>query len=66
MEKTLPGRLLRSQSSEFGDRVYYVDKGRHHWIRDSEWLDVTFRTIIRTFRNRRGVRCRCVAISGAR
>lgn len=39
MEKTLSGRLLRSQSSEFGDRVYYVDKGRRHWIRDSEWLE---------------------------
>ena len=39
MEKTLPGRLLRSQGSEFGDRVYYVDKGRRHWIRDSKWLE---------------------------
>lgn len=38
MEKTLQGRLLRSQASEFGDRVYYVDKGRRHWVRDGEWL----------------------------
>lgn len=36
--KTLPGRLMRSQTSEFGDRVYYVDKGRRHWVRDGEWL----------------------------
>lgn len=38
MEKTLSGQLLRSQASEFGDRVYYVDKGRRHWVRDGEWL----------------------------
>lgn len=36
--RNLPGQLLRSQASEFGDRVYYVDKGRRHWVRDGEWL----------------------------
>lgn len=38
MKKILPGQLLRSQASEFGDRVYYVDKGRRYWVRDGEWL----------------------------
>jgi SAM-dependent methyltransferase len=38
MNKNLPGILLRSPKSEFGDRVYYVDSGRRHWIRDGEWL----------------------------
>jgi SAM-dependent methyltransferase len=38
MKKILPGQLLRSQASEFGDRVFYVDKGRRHWVRDGEWL----------------------------
>ncbi len=38
IKKTLPGRLLRSQTSEFGDRVYYVYNGRRHWVRDGEWL----------------------------
>jgi SAM-dependent methyltransferase len=37
-EKVLPGRLFRSQSSEFADRVYYVDQGRRRWVRDGEWL----------------------------
>jgi predicted SAM-dependent methyltransferase len=38
MEKSRPGVLLRSQASEFGDKVYYVDRGRRHWVRDGEWL----------------------------
>jgi SAM-dependent methyltransferase len=38
VKKTLPGVLLRSPTSEFGDRVFYVDQGRRHWVRDGEWL----------------------------
>ncbi len=38
MKKILPGVLLRSQASEFGDKVYYVDRGRRYWIRDGKWL----------------------------
>lgn len=38
MPKSLPGVLLRSPSSVFGERVYYVDRGRRHWIRDGAWL----------------------------
>lgn len=38
MKKTLPGVLLRSPLSEFGDKVFYVDRGRRHWVRDGEWL----------------------------
>jgi predicted SAM-dependent methyltransferase len=38
MEKSRPGVLLRSQASEFGDKVYYVYRGRRHWVRDGEWL----------------------------
>jgi len=38
-KKFLPGRLLRSQTSEFGDRVFYVNLGRRHWVRDGEWLN---------------------------
>lgn len=34
----LPGLLLRSTTSEFGERVFYVDRGRRHWVRDGEWL----------------------------
>jgi SAM-dependent methyltransferase len=36
--KTLPGVLLRSPTSEFGDKVFYVDRGCRHWVRDGEWL----------------------------
>jgi SAM-dependent methyltransferase len=36
--KTLPGKLFRSRASESGDKVYYVEAGRRHWIRDDEWL----------------------------
>jgi SAM-dependent methyltransferase len=39
MEKTLSGQIIRSQNSEFGDKVFYVDKGRRHWVRDGEWLN---------------------------
>lgn len=35
---TLPGILLRSESPEFGNRVYYVEYGRRHWVRDASWL----------------------------
>lgn len=38
MKKTLPGVLIRSSLSEFGDKVFYVDKGCRHWVRDGEWL----------------------------
>ena len=38
MKKSLPGLLLRSPTSEFGDKVFYVDRGRRHWVRDGEWL----------------------------
>lgn len=38
MKKSLPGLLLRSQSSEFEDKVFYVDRGHRHWVRDGEWL----------------------------
>ena len=38
VKKTLPGVLLRSPTSEFGDRVFYVDQGRRHWVRSGEWL----------------------------
>ena len=38
MKKTLPGVLLRSPPSGFGDKVFYVDRGRRHWVRDGEWL----------------------------
>ena len=38
MKKTLSGILLRSRRSEFGEKIFYVDKGRRHWVRDSEWL----------------------------
>lgn len=38
MKKTLPGVLLRSPPSEFGDKVFYVDRGCRHWVRDGEWL----------------------------
>ena len=34
MKKSLPGLLLRSPTSEFGDKVFYVDRGRRHWVRD--------------------------------
>jgi SAM-dependent methyltransferase len=37
--KTLPGRVLRARSPEHGDRLYYVDKGRRHWIGNGDWLD---------------------------
>lgn len=38
MENQLPGILLRSPASEFGDRVYYVEHGRRHWVREGAWL----------------------------
>lgn len=38
MEKSLPGVLLRSPLSEFGDKVFYVERGYRHWVRDGEWL----------------------------
>lgn len=38
MKKLLPGLLLRSPTSEFGDKVFYVDRGHRHWVRDGEWL----------------------------
>lgn len=38
MSKSLPGILLRSPLSEFGDRVFYVDRGLRHWVRDAAWL----------------------------
>lgn len=34
----LPGLLLRSTSSCFGDRVFYVAQGRRYWVRDAAWL----------------------------
>ncbi|MDQ3159769.1 MAG: class I SAM-dependent methyltransferase [Pseudomonadota bacterium] len=34
----MPGILLRSLTSEFGDGVFYVDYGRRHWVRASAWL----------------------------
>jgi SAM-dependent methyltransferase len=39
MKNKLPGLLLRSVSSEFGDKVFYVDKGKRHWVRDGTWLE---------------------------
>lgn len=36
--RKLPGMLLRSPASEFGDRVFYVENGRRHWVRDGVWL----------------------------
>lgn len=38
MTKTLPGILIRSRQSEFGDKIYYVHRGRRHWVRDGDWL----------------------------
>ena len=38
MIKLLPGALLRAPLSEFGDKVFYVEAGRRHWVRDDEWL----------------------------
>ena len=38
MSKLLPGLLLRAPLSEFGDKVFYVEAGRRHWVRDGEWL----------------------------
>lgn len=37
-KKNLSGVLLRSPLSEFGDKVFYVDRGHRHWVRDGEWL----------------------------
>lgn len=37
-KRTLSGALLRSPLSEFGDKVFYVDRGRRHWVREGEWL----------------------------
>jgi predicted SAM-dependent methyltransferase len=36
---TMPGILLRSPSSEFGERVFYVTMGRRYWVRDRLWMD---------------------------
>ncbi|MBJ9964273.1 methyltransferase domain-containing protein [Burkholderia seminalis] len=33
-----PGILLRAQSSRFGDRVFYCNRGVRHWIMDAQWL----------------------------
>ena len=38
MKRTLPGVLLTSPTSEFGERVFYVNRGQRHWVRDGEWL----------------------------
>jgi len=38
IKESLPGVLLRSPISEFGDKVFYVDRGHRHWVRDGEWL----------------------------
>src|SRR5687768_6006736 len=32
------GAILRAPRSVFGDRVYFVSRGRRHWIRDAGWL----------------------------
>ncbi len=34
----LPGLLMRSLDSEFGERVFYVENGKRHWVRDGEWM----------------------------
>lgn len=39
MKNKLPGLLLRSTTSEFGEKVFYVERGRRHWVRNGEWLD---------------------------
>lgn len=31
-KKNLTGVLLRSPASGFGDKVFYVDRGRRHWV----------------------------------
>jgi predicted SAM-dependent methyltransferase len=33
-----PGAIVRSLSSVFGERVFFVSGGRRHWIRDSRWF----------------------------
>lgn len=35
----LPGMLMRSPASEFGERVFYVAMGRRYWVRDRLWMD---------------------------
>lgn len=37
--KPLPGMLVRAPDSEFGERVFYVEGGRRHWVRDRIWMD---------------------------
>ena len=32
------GILLKSSSSECGERVFLVEGGRRHWVRDGEWI----------------------------
>ena len=39
MEKSLPGLLVRSTASEFGEKVFYVDRGRRYWVRSGEWIN---------------------------
>ena len=35
---TTPGVLLRAMGSRFGDRVFYCNEGRRHWVSDGAWL----------------------------
>lgn len=36
---TVPqGAVLRSAQSVFGEKVFYVTRGRRHWIRDGRWF----------------------------
>lgn len=34
----MPGVLLRSPGSHFGDRVFFCRQGRRHWVTDARWL----------------------------
>lgn len=35
---TSGGLLLRAPASSFGERVYFVSRGKRYWVRDGAWL----------------------------
>lgn len=38
--ETLQGALVKSTSNLLGDKVFYINKGKRHWVQDADWISM--------------------------
>ncbi|WP_417392886.1 class I SAM-dependent methyltransferase [Gimesia sp.] len=36
--KTVQGALVKSPGVKFGERVFYINKGKRHWVQHADWM----------------------------